>query len=250
MNKDDCGLLKSRLYDMISLSEKNFMPVYSDFLDERQIFTVSSELSHICFRNFVFFGGYDNAQRKILCIHPAYFIPESQDFPLNIIQFSYRTSDILTHRDFLGAVMSCRIKREKIGDILVGDGIAQMMTYNSVSDCILNEIAKIGRVGVKVSIADKCTVETIQKYHDIKGTVASMRLDCILSLAVGKSREKTVQIIKKDGVDINFRTVFSPSAVINENDVFSVRGYGKFILREISGLSSKGRYHVLIQKFI
>ena len=77
-----------------------------------------------------------------------------------------------------------------------------------------------------------------------------MRLDCILSLALRKSREKTVQIIKKDGADINFVTVFSPSVTLKENDIFSVRGFGKFILKNISAPTSKGRFHILIQKFI
>lgn len=250
MDKDNFQILKARIYDMINLSEKNYMPVYSDFLDEKQVCLAVKEFNQSGFKNYFFFGGYENAQRKILCVHPDYLIPEPQDFPLSIIQFSYRTADKLTHRDFLGAVMSCRIKREKVGDILVSDGLSQIIVCNSVSRCILNEISKVGRVGVKVSLTDKCTAVPVQKYHDIRGTVASMRLDCILSLAVGKSREKAVQIIKKDGVDVNFSAVFSPSATLNENDVFSVRKFGKFILREISGISAKGRYHITIQKFI
>lgn len=247
---NDDRLLKAKLHDMLERSEKNCMPVFSDFLDERQAGFLNAELIKLSCHNFLLYGGYDNAQRKILCVHTTYFIPEPQDFPLNIIEFSYRKSDILTHRDFLGSIMACRIKREKVGDILISDGAAQVFVYDSVSSFLLNEITKIGRVGVKTSITDKCSIEKIQNYHDINGTVASMRLDCILSLALGKSREKTVQIIKKDGTDINFVTVFSPSVILKENDVFSVRGYGKFVLSKISGVSSKGRLHVLIQKFI
>ena len=249
-NDSDSRFLKAKLNDMLEISEKNCMPVYSDFLDERQAGFLNAELQKLHCHNFLFFGGYDDAQRKILCVHTPYYIPEPEDFPLNIIQFSYRKADVLTHRDFLGSVMACRIKREKVGDILISKGLAQIFVYDSVSGFLINEITKIGRVGVKASITDRCTIKRIQKYQDIRGTVASMRLDCILSLALRKSREKTVQIIKKDGADINFVTVFSPSVTLKENDVFSVRGFGKFILKNISVPTSKGRFHILIQKFI
>ncbi len=249
-NKDDIHLLKSRLEDMLELSEKNCMPVYSDFLDERQVSFLEKELSAMKFSRYMFYGGYENAQRKILCIYTQYYTPELSDFPVSIVEFSYRKSDILTHRDFLGSIMSCRVKREKIGDILVSEGRTQVIAYNSIGSFLADEIKKIGRIGVKTALTDKCTIEIIQKYLDIKGTVASLRLDCIVSLALGKSREKTVQIIKKYGVDLNFNAVFSPSVSIKENDVFSVRGFGKFRLNSVSGLSSKGRFHILIQKYI
>lgn len=249
-NSSEDKLLKARLDDMLELSERNFMPVYSDFLDERQAFVLTSYMAELSYADFVFYGGYENAQRKILCVHPQYFKPEPEDFPLNILEFSYRKSDKLTHRDFLGAVMSCSIKREKTGDILVADGKAQVFIINSVADYVCSQITKVGRTGVSLSVTDKCSIEKIQNYLEINGTVASLRLDCILSLALRKSREKTVQIIKKDGVELNFVTVFSSSVTMKENDVFSVRGFGKFILSEISGVSSKGRLHVVVKKFI
>lgn len=243
-------LLKARLDDMLALSEKNFMPVYSDFLDERQAFVLSSYMAELSYADFVFWGGYENAQRKILCVHPEYLTPEPEDFPLNILEFSYRKSDKLTHRDFLGAVMSCSIKREKTGDILIADGKAQIIVSSFVADYICSQITKVGKIGVSLSVTDKCSIEKIQNYLEINGTVASLRLDCILSLALRKSREKTVQIIKKDGVELNFVTIFSSSVTMKENDVFSVRGFGNFILSEVSGISSKGRLHVVIKKFI
>lgn len=112
-NDSDSRFLKAKLNDMLEISEKNCMPVYSDFLDERQAGFLNAELQKLHCHDFLFFGGYDDAQRKILCVHTPYYVPEPEDFPLNIIQFSYRKADVLTHRDFLGSVMACRIKREK-----------------------------------------------------------------------------------------------------------------------------------------
>ena len=67
---------------------------------------------------FVFFGGYGDAERKILCFLPDYLEePEG----LSILKAEYRGHKKLTHRDFLGSLMSLGIKREIIGDILVGE---------------------------------------------------------------------------------------------------------------------------------
>ncbi len=247
---DDIRLLKARIGDMAEQCEKNCMPVFSDFLDEKQIACARSELNLLGIKNFMFWGGYENAQRQMLCIHTEYYVPEKNEFPINVVEFIYRKSDVLSHRDFLGSIMACRVKREKVGDILVSEGKTQVLVSNSVSEFLAGEINKIGRTGVKTAVAEKCTIQRIQSYDDIKGTVASLRLDCILSLALKKSREKTIQIIKKDGVELNYTAVFSPSAIIKENDIFSVRGFGKFRLESVSGLSSKGRFHILIQKFI
>ena len=75
-------------------------------------------------------------------------------FPICGIEFSFRKCDRLTHRDFLGSLMSLGIERETVGDILVEDGRAVVFVKAELSDYVKSQISKVGRVGVKVDDAD------------------------------------------------------------------------------------------------
>ncbi len=238
----------ARISDMISLSECRGM-VFTHFLNERQVALSKMELKRLKYENYCFFGGVENADRKILCIFNEYCHPENSDFPLSCITFRYKTSYKLSHRDFLGALTSLNLKREAIGDILTDDGAAQVFAINSVVQTIENDINKIGSVGVKVSSDELPFIDKKLSYHEIKGTAASMRLDCILSLALGISRGKVVPFITSGATELNYKPIENTSVLLEHGDVFSVRGHGKFRIEEISGISKKGRLHIIVLKY-
>jgi RNA-binding protein YlmH len=50
-------------------------------------------------------------------------------------------------------------------------------------------------------------------------------------------------------VQLNHRETVKPDAPVREGDVVSARGFGKFTLAEVGGLSRKGRTAILIQRF-
>lgn len=61
-----------------------------------------------------------------------------------------------------------------------------------------------------------------------EGSVASVRLDAVLSLAFSSSRSKMVPLIEGGQVFINGKLVTSPSASLKEDDLVTVRHMGKF----------------------
>lgn len=152
--------------------------------------------------------------------------------------FNYREADKPSHRDFLGAVMSLEIKREMIGDILVGGKRTVIFVLNTVAP-LVEEISRVGRCGVRVT-RDFCIEDIPQRQFDeISATVSSLRLDAVLSAALRLSREKTQELIKSKGVTLNHVITYEPSEKMSESDVFSVKGAGKFELSRIGGLSKK-----------
>ena len=72
-------------------------------------------------------------------------------------------------------------------------------------------------------------------------SVASLRLDAVLAAMMQVSRAQAVQCIRSGAVAINHMPVQSAHADVFENDVFSVRGYGKYKLCTVDGKSRKGR---------
>jgi len=247
---DEDKLLVSKISDWIIICENSYVPKFSFFLDERQCELLESFLIAMKFNSYEFYGGYENAKRKVLAILPPNFELELSDFPIKAISFTYRKTDILRHRDFLGAIMSNKIKRETIGDISIFDGVSYVLMYETISEYIYNNVSKIGSVGVKLSYDVSFDFNPSENYLEIKGSVASLRLDSIVSLATKLSREKAVSLIKSVGIVVNYVNINSASNLLKEGDIFSIRGYGKFKFTNINGISKKQRVHISIIKYI
>lgn len=241
-------LLVSHIADMMDICGKSYCPKFSSFLDERQAALARSALNERGFRRYGFYGGYENASRKVLGVFPEYC--EDEEYPVSAITFRYRENDRLSHRDFLGAFMSRQIKREMLGDIIVGKGSTTAFVYSTVKDVLLSEITKIGSVGVKSEEDDAPDLKSEQAFTEKNGSVSSMRLDSVLALAAGVSRGKAADMIKGGGVTVNYRTVESASCSLDSGDVFSARGFGKFILFSVNGKTKKDRYHITVKKYI
>ena len=56
--------------------------------------------------------------------------------------------------------------------------------------------------------------------------------------------------LETDKVSVNWEVKNHISIGLSEGDLISVRGYGRFKLEKINGLSRKGRMHVVILKYI
>ena len=181
LSEDDNILLRS-ISDKIALTEKHFSPKFTFFLDERQSELVEMIFKNSGFDNFMLFGGYDNAKRKILAVNPPYSYANSTDFPLKAVTISYRKSDSISHRDILGSLMALNIERKTVGDILVSEGKSVVFLYETVFDDVVFGIKKIGRIGVKIEEGFDESVIPEEKFKEISGTIASLRLDCVLSL--------------------------------------------------------------------
>ncbi|MDY4413825.1 MAG: YlmH/Sll1252 family protein [Ruminococcus sp.] len=256
--ESDKSIIPARTEDLIRQSVKICSPAYSMFLDEKQCAETEKILLNRPDIKYALWGGYDDAQRKILCIYSLsgcdyldelYSEGLTEEIPMKCLTFVYRKSDVLTHRDFLGSLMALRLKRETVGDIVVAEGKTQIFVTDTASKLICSTVGKIGRTGVKIYDDMPFDIVKKQEFQDICGTVASMRADSVISLALRISREKSAQLIRNTGIQINFTPVFSVSYEMKCKDVFSVKGYGKFIIDEISGISKKGRLHIAIKKY-
>ena len=245
---DEDRVLVSHIADMMSICEKSYFPKFSVFLDERQAALAQSVLNERGFVQYSFYGGYEGASRKVLGVFPEYC--GDVKFPVSALTFKYRENDRLSHRDFLGAFMSRQIKREMLGDIVVGNGHTTAFVYDTVRDVLLSEVTKIGSVGVKAEVSDNQDIKAEQAFSEKNGSVSSLRLDSVLALAAGLSRGKAADMIRGGGVTVNYCVVESVSYCLKCGDVFSARGFGKFILDSVNGKTKKDRFHITVKKYI
>lgn len=246
---DDDKVLLDRVLDRAEMAEEKYITKYSFFLDERQQGLCRQALASVKFENYRLWGGFEEAERRVLCTYPEYDVPSNDDFPIRAVTFAYRQADKLGHRDFLGSLMGLGITRSSVGDILVGEGKAAVFVKDTVAGDVLS-ITKVGRVGVKASQGLDSTLVVRREFKEITGTVASLRFDCVVALAVRQSREKAAAAIKAGLAEIGHVKVLRPDKEVCVGDVFSVRGQGKFMLKSVDGKSAKDRSHITICKYI
>ena len=87
---DEDRLLCLHIGDMISLCEKRRKKCFSDFLNERQMSLALSVLKENAVQNYMFWGGYENADRTMLCICPEFDSVEKEEFPFECLNLKYR----------------------------------------------------------------------------------------------------------------------------------------------------------------
>lgn len=237
------SLFCRHIRDLILISRKNYCTKYSYFLTEKEQQLALNE-ANVSGAECSFFGGYDEASRKMFSTNTS----SSEEFPLTAITFFYRKQDVLNHRSFLGSLMSLGINRNSVGDIKVGSGAAVVFVSNSVSDIILNEVNKIGNVGVR-SVEGIQTDIPKQEFEELLLTVSSLRSDAVVSAACKLSREKSADTIKSGSVVLCEFPLLNTSQIIKTGDIFSVKGYGKFVLSEIGNTSKKGKIHIKVKKY-
>lgn len=236
-------ILLAHVQDMV---KRGAFRSFTAFLDMRQYTMLSQALQSGTYR---FYGGYPEAQRGMLCIHPQDVPPEDAEYPFVCLTITHRVSDVLTHRDVLGSIMAQQVERETIGDIVVTPGKIQCFaTPTAAAVCM--QLKKIGRVGVQVTDALPFSCVVTQNTKEISGTVAAPRLDAVLRTALNTGRNACADYIRGGLVMLNFVQVQDVSCLVKEGDVFSVRGYGKFRVSELSGPTKKGRLHITIEKFL
>ena len=234
-------------YDMV---QRKMVPKFTSFLDEGQVFLARRYVEQYRLENALFWGGYKDAKRCMLGFFPDYMEPTGDAFPMASFTALYRKADCLSHRDFLGSLMALQIKREAVGDILVSEGSCIMFVTDKVAPLVSGEISKIGRVGVKIEPGITMPILAEEKFQEISGTVASLRLDCMVALLTGKSWEKAGDFIKAGIVSLNYRVEEKGSIPVTAGDILTVRGFGKAKVSAEMNQTKKGRYFVLLQKYV
>lgn len=246
MDADKSELLKRRALDAERLCERYAAPRFTGFLDEaEQAFLKNS------FPQGVYFGGVKNAQRRVLGFFPEWYEPSEEDFPIACVKIVNRASGELSHRDYLGAVMSLGLDRAKTGDINIDGDCAYLFVIDEIAEYIAENITKIANCGVKCTLVSPAEApERKQKFIETDAVAASMRLDACVAAAFGLSRKVACELIEQGRAEVNHTVCEKPSEEIEAGSLLSVRGFGRAEIAALGGRSKSGRQHITVKKFI
>mgnify|MGYP001163051813 FL=1 len=225
----------------------------TDFLDPRQAVILGALANRESDVRFVTYGGYPEAERKRAVIAPDYLEVDERDVPIALLSITSGDARFsgLDHGDFLGAMLGLGLKRDKLGDIHVHDTFCHVLVAEEMADFLTLHLQKVHRVPVTVETLPPDRLRPAEVRMELRRiTVASMRLDGILSDVVQVSRAKIVPPIQAGRCKVNWKTEQDPSALLKEGDVVSLRGFGRFRIMETEGVSKSGRIRVVIGKYV
>ena len=159
--------------------------------------------------------------------------------------------DSLSHRDFLGALMGAGIAREAVGDICVSKGSCDFFVTDEIAPYILQSFTGAGRTKVHLEAIPLSQVVVPEpETKEIKDTLASLRLDSVISAGFRISRSLAAQHVTAGKAAIDGLPCEKPDKAVAEGCKISVRGLGKIKLRTVNGQTKKGRISVVIDRYI
>lgn len=256
--KQEEKILLAQVLDKIKFIETRNKIENTDFLNMYEISLVNSFLKKINYNNYIFWGGEEFSERKVLILY-------SKNLDINIVEKSYNKiievirielpqdkENKYSHRDYLGGIMKMGIERNKIGDILVRDNGADIVVINHIADFLLQELLSLKRFeNSKISKHDISKLQKTEvKTKLIKIIVPSLRLDNFVSDLARTSRNKAVEIIKGERVFINGQNETKVSKQVKVGDTLTIRGKGRFVIKENVGTTRNGRAIIIIEKFV
>lgn len=242
----------ARIIDQIETVARGHELQVSDFYDPYNQNLIDTILSGDLNVKLAWSGGYNGAERQRMIMLPTSLADDASDAHISYIRIRANLKfQQLNHRDYLGAILSLGIKREKVGDLLpLSDGCQVIVDSDMVAYIKMN-LQKIHRVSVSVeTIQSAEIVLPVEKIKEIKTTVSSLRLDAVSGVGFGVARSEIANDIKGEKVKLNWGVCTDPAKKLKEKDIISIRGKGRLSLDQINGATRKGKIAILIKRFI
>jgi len=229
--------------------EKSFQPKLTDFLDPREQQIVEMLIGSNNEELTIFkYGGGSTVERKRIIIAPFYETLSEEAFQLTLLQATYQDKFMqLEHRDVMGAFLSLGIHRKKLGDIIVREGIIQLVIANEIAAYVAANLTSIKRANV---LFEEKALDLFrpkdEKWMEADKTVSSLRLDTVLKEIYQISRKDASSLIQKLYVKVNYKVVDDGKFQVQVGDLISIRGKGRSKLTSINGMSKKDKWKISV----
>lgn len=245
MSENDTILL-NRLAELSARADERGIFTYSEFLTlSQQDALLSKALSGA---PVSLFGGYDAAERKIAVFGSEELFGWSEEPPVSCVLIepvSQKFADPLTHRDFLGALMSLGIRREVLGDIIVHENRGYLFCLDPISEYIIKELTDVRHTTVRCSVSQPPDIISLPP-EKTELTVASERMDALVAAVYRLSRSESQALFEKELVFSGGRLI-KASSQCSEGAMISVRGHGRFLYEGAIRETKKGRLRVSVR---
>ena len=249
---------------------------FSDFLTprEQRLYYAAADAEGQADRLF-FYGGARAAERRCAVLVPEWLIGDAPDadpfgmereahlislgengvidlspsaVPVSLLGSGYAS---LTHRDWLGSILALGLERTVVGDIAVLDErSAVVFVKPKIAAFITDSLTHAGSdtVHAAPTVLD-AGFEIPRSFERMEMTVASPRLDGVVRALTGLSRADAAELVRTAAVELNYFTEENTDAPVDDGDILSIRGYGKFIVDSTNAVTRRGRNRLIARKY-
>ena len=169
----------------------------------------------------------------------------------NIKIYEIISSNDLRHQDILGTLYSLNISDEMFGDVVIWNNRYFIIILSSIDNYIKSNLISIRNSKVELIEKDPYYLKDYkQEYEECIIIVPSIRVDVIVSKIINSSRNNALEKIKNGDIYLNYELLTKPTYMLKENDIFSIRKYGKYKFNGIINETKKGNIIVNISKYV
>ncbi|GAA2960289.1 RNA-binding protein [Lactobacillus kefiranofaciens] len=222
-------------------------PLLTDFLDPGKRTILKTVVGNDVFIQE--YGGYPEAEKKRVYLSEEWFNLQPADYQIQPYEIKYSQKfNRISHSAILGTLANSGIDTDTFGDIITDSkGNWQFFAKKELTDFFEEQIDRVGRSQVKlkpisfkqVLVPEDDSVKQIE-------IIASMRIDAVLAGISRKSRGQIQKMIEANLVKLNWHDVMDSNIMVKENDVLSLRHFGRIKIEDISA-TRKGKYKVVLK---
>jgi RNA-binding protein YlmH len=244
MDMTDDELFMKRVEELADLSYSRDIPVNTYFMDlhEQDLFMKVMNRRRT---RYVLSGGFPAAERRLAVFLPSYMDEADEGiFPgvcVEAAPSSEKYAEELSHRDYLGALMSLGVDRNRLGDIMIDGKRAWFVCLAEISAYICDNLTSVRHTAVKCKECPWPEQLLAPRVEERRVSVSSERADAMVAAALRLSRNEAAELIRQEQVYRNGSLVRSVSDQLRPDDIVSVRHKGRFIYYGADGTSKKGR---------
>lgn len=208
------------------------------FLDPKEQIELKQKLKY---ETYHIYKPYKDSEKNIFYVTS---IPE-------VILYEIKSKIPLRHQEILGTIYALNIKNEVFGDIIIKDNHYYIYLLSQMKNYFESNLLTIKNHPIELISLPLETLENYERnYEEINIITSSTRIDTIIANITNTSRQKAVMKIKNKEVLLNYDTLTNSSYLLKENDIFSIRKYGKFKYIGIVRKTKKDNFIICCQKYI
>lgn len=165
--------------------------------------------------------------------------------------FKINTVEKLRHQDILGSLLALNIDSSYVGDIVLHNGSFYVYLSSELANFVKDNLTMVRKYKVTlVEVPLSLLYDYKRAYEKHEIIVSSLRIDSIVSSIINSSRTKAIEKIKNKEVIVNYEVMNKNSYVLKQNDVFSIRRYGKYKFGGIVKSTKKNNYVIKYLKYL
>ncbi|MCX4378210.1 MAG: YlmH/Sll1252 family protein [Lachnospiraceae bacterium] len=245
-------LFRKRLEELANRSYANQQYLFTGFLSAAEL-DIYYQMEHeLSYAPAVLFGGTNDCERLMLRFGSEALCGYEELFPIAcvaIVPLLEKFGEVLSHRDYLGALMNLGIERSTLGDIIIEGKHAFLFCTEQMAPYILENLDKIKHTNVQCSLAKEIPKSTVVQVERKIVQVGAMRADSIIAKVYHLSRSESLNLFRAKKVFVNGRQTENNSGSLKPEDKVTVRGYGRFCCVNIVGESKKGKLNVEVDVY-